>query len=578
MRQIVVERLGPKLPKPLFDHAVVRGIVPSHDGVLVQGLYVIGGCSSQPPPIGKKKDHVGGVCGCNQPSDSLFVFVHDTKPDDNSVDDGEHEYYFETRTSLPSPRYRHAAASGAGKIWVFGGCGESGESVGTVDVYDPIHDSWKVLLPAPEIGYEKNLIGYGNHLTNIVSPVALPIDTGARRIVVCGGYDDSPARGGDGSPTDRCVVVDVGKSLKSGSLTVVKTTMIEEELEEEDLEQSDGGNARGLTMITVKGGEEYQQGPLEQQQQQQQQQNQQLSNSKIRKASTVLKPLKVPFMMPRAMAAYTVAYGTPVVAGGEGGEGVGNSAEAFHHYRGERETEKWSTAGAWDPSRGVVIGGAMTQSRHDIVLLGGRRDTAKNVVANVLRLDPSDRGYDPSRAWDRRGWDEAVFSHRSPIKNDKSRHRFAAGSFTDGTDGFAFGGVVGGKGGSGITVSNEVLRFYVEAVDDRQGPWLLSTKTGLTLTIATVTGMILGAVYLCIYRRNKMLEQRRKIMQQEEVGQRFGMWAKGDAYCDEYVEEEELEDEYLYDDNSHDDDEVGNDFEDVDVGGVMQEIEMINVK
>jgi len=442
----------------------------------------------------------------------------------------------------------------------------------TVDVYDPIHDSWKVLLPAG---------GQESYLTNMVSPVALPIDTGARRIVVCGGYDDSLARGGDISPTDRCVVVDVGKSLTSGRLTVVKTTLIEEELEEEDLEQSGGGNARALTMITVKGGEEDL-GPLEQQQQPQQQQQQpqqqQLSDSKIRRTSTVLKPLKIPFMMPRAMAAYTVAYGTPVVAGGEGGEGVGNSAEAFHRYKGEVKTEGWSTAGAWDPSRGMVIGGAMSQSRHDIVLLGGRRDTAKNVVANVLRLDLSDRGYDPSRAWDHRGWDEAVLSPRSPIKNDKSRHRFAAGSFTDGTDGFAFGGVVGGKGGNGITVSNEVLRFYVEGVDDFRGPWYLSTKTGLTLTIATATGMILGVVYLCIYRRNKMLEQRRKIMEREEVGQRFGMWAKGDAYCDEYVKEDELEDEYLYDSNSYDNDEVGNDFEDVDVGGVRQEIEMINVK
>jgi N-acetylneuraminic acid mutarotase len=43
---------------------------------------------------------------------------------------------------LLSPRQDLAAASVGGKIYVFGGCDESGIIVGDVDVYDPTTDSW----------------------------------------------------------------------------------------------------------------------------------------------------------------------------------------------------------------------------------------------------------------------------------------------------------------------------------------------------------------------------------------------------------------------------------------------------
>ncbi|MNL89127.1 Kelch motif protein [compost metagenome] len=47
-------------------------------------------------------------------------------------------------------RYNHAAAVVDGKIYAIGGIGSEGESIDSVEMYDPLADSWQQVARMPQ--------------------------------------------------------------------------------------------------------------------------------------------------------------------------------------------------------------------------------------------------------------------------------------------------------------------------------------------------------------------------------------------------------------------------------------------
>eukprot|EP00536_Pseudo-nitzschia_multiseries_P010881 jgi/Psemu1/27307/gm1.27307_g len=123
-----------KIPIHVSDHSATY--VSASDSSKA-AIYIAGGCNS---PNGNTYVDATGLeldfFLCESYSDQLFAF--DTKS-------------FEAKAKMPRPRYRHAAVSAAGKLWLIGGRTIPEDSViAEVDVYDPSTDTWSTVGTLPE--------------------------------------------------------------------------------------------------------------------------------------------------------------------------------------------------------------------------------------------------------------------------------------------------------------------------------------------------------------------------------------------------------------------------------------------
>mmetsp|Transcript_98 Transcript_98/g.210 ORF Transcript_98/g.210 Transcript_98/m.210 type:complete len:437 (-) Transcript_98:242-1552(-) len=123
-----------KLPIHVSDHSSTYVSASSSSDA---AIYIAGGCNS---PNGNTYVDANGLeldyFLCESYSDQLFAF--DTKS-------------FETKAQMPRPRYRHAAVSATGKLWLIGGRSIPEDSIiAEVDVYDPSTDTWSTVGTLPE--------------------------------------------------------------------------------------------------------------------------------------------------------------------------------------------------------------------------------------------------------------------------------------------------------------------------------------------------------------------------------------------------------------------------------------------
>ena len=108
---------GPDMPAELYDHCQVQ---------MRTSVYVIGGY------------------GPNVDSSSVFVLQ---------------DLVWKEVSPLLTPRGQHACIAYGGKIYAIGGVG-----VSTVEIYDPLTDSWQALYMAQVINHQDNLYVLGGVL------------------------------------------------------------------------------------------------------------------------------------------------------------------------------------------------------------------------------------------------------------------------------------------------------------------------------------------------------------------------------------------------------------------------------
>jgi len=128
-----------RLPRPVSDHSAT--FVPGSPGTATQaGIYIAGGCDS---PNGNTYVDADGL--------ELDFFLCASISDELHVFDPTAGTFRTSSARLPRGRYRHAAVSAKGKLWLVGGRTIPDDTVIVeVDVYDPATDSWTTVGTIPE--------------------------------------------------------------------------------------------------------------------------------------------------------------------------------------------------------------------------------------------------------------------------------------------------------------------------------------------------------------------------------------------------------------------------------------------
>ena len=177
-QQAQIKESNTRLPSSCSDLTASLSIAPNDDGLLVMGIYLMGGCY-------RYSSNTKQIYDCENVAKRTWVYE-------------PFEDVFITRRDMPIPRYRHISASINGdSIWVLTGRDHDNNLIAQIDVYTPETDQW-ITLPA--------------HL-----PPSLQISDGAfftqeSFLYIVGGYDN------EHKATGNAVVIDTEATLQLGEL------------------------------------------------------------------------------------------------------------------------------------------------------------------------------------------------------------------------------------------------------------------------------------------------------------------------------------------------------------------------